>query len=541
MLVHAYNGVDLTSVVALANQRQGFATSAKLGQAESIGIVVDDRDGTLSFTGHKAWTIRETTAPAGNQVIWVGFVGPKAVSRKSDVIYPNAAGRVWDITLVEASTILVRRILRPEATLTKRPQETVSDRVAWILTTPGLAGVVVDGGLVAASSVVMDAHDYGTGGQNAATVLEQCAGECGFNYAIRYREATDDFQLIFQPFRTSTLDQSTLRISNDPADVDSVTTFAPNDDAKIRQIPDNIAYGVELSYGDGATVYRTDPATGAAFAEIDQSAPSSWVKSAATATTLADHFLEQHSTEEEKVDELEIEVPAASVNLVKEGQLIEAKFTHGPGWESFRPARVMRKVVKVPENLDQERFRLGLEIQPAEPLELVSTQAQLMGPSKDGGSDWGYAGSGMYQPVHHKYTGDNPFPGGTVYALSGLIEYMDGPGDRTGLRVLGAGTVTVVLAFSCSKVTNGGITFTARINRNGGTEATFVQTLPNIGLTTYGWEPIHGTALVASFDVVAGDEITWSLHNSKNEVLSALPTGVGNADHIFRITGLLAA
>lgn len=545
MIVHKVDGSDLAAdAVALASERQGFATGAKLGEAEIIPITVDDPDGDIEFTGHKPWLTREDTAPAGDQVFWAGFVGPKWITRGEDVVYPNDAGRQWDISLVESSTVIVRRLLRPEETTTKRPSETVDQRVAWLLTTPGFAAVI-DAGKVASSSVVLSAHDYGTGGQNGKTVLDHCSGAAGFNWGLRYRETTEDWELLFFDYKTSSLDQSALRVSNDPADFDFVSTFPANDDVRIGEVPDNVASGVELPY-DGGTVYRTDATTAAAFAEIDQTAPSSWVKDAAVATALADHYLEQHSTEEEKVENLWIRVPAASVNIVKAGQLMHAKFSHGTTpWRTFRQARVLRKIVKVPENLDQEEYLLGLDLTPAEveEVELVYSGIQITSPASGGFCGGVYGGGGLTQ-IGWCDDGDAPRSGATPYPKFGLFEYVGAADNRTGIRCLGSGTASVRYACSVVYVATGPLTYTAAVRKNGA-DAITGQHVTASGLGFHSWEwggaAGVGTEITGTFDVAFDDVIDATFLSSSGTAPSALPTGVGNIAHWLWVTGYLAA
>ena len=82
----------------------------------------------------------------------------------------------------------------------------------------------------------------------------------------------------------------------------------------------------------------TDAATGTAFAQIDLVAPTANVTSPTTATALATRLQAQHASEEETVRDV-IRVGAANLNDVKHGQLINARYSHFPGWEAMRPAR----------------------------------------------------------------------------------------------------------------------------------------------------------------------------------------------------------
>lgn len=546
MIVHAIDGVDLTSplTVELKDETRGFPTSANLGAFESTSVYIGDPAGALSLHDdmHHIWTSRETTAPSGNQVFFTGFVSPEVGWSRvgGGLVMPHGAGRVWRLDLVECNTYLLRRKLRREATTTNRPSETVSARVAWVLTTPGMSGVVVDAGLVAASSVVLDPFDYHN--SDAATVLRDCANACAFNFTIRYREATVDFQLLFFDPLTSALDASALVISNVDAEVDGSTTFAPAGDADGRFNGDRIASGIVVQKKDGSDVYVTEPATAAAYAEIDLLAPTPTISQQSTATTFGNSLLARHATPEEKVVD-EIEVPAESVTIVKAGQLVLAKYTHGPGWASGRYARVTRCIPKRPPNLTQARIRIGLELQPAAPSEFTYTDARLMRPTQNAGAELGYIGGGVYYPVHWSNDGDNPQSGDGSYPLVGLMSYLDSgtPGYRSGLQALGDGSGALVAAFSMSVVTTGPHTFTARIMKNGSALQSWTVTENHGGPALYSWEAVGATALVTATDVVFGDYFELQLESSTLAAAWALPTGTGNGDHQLRFYGLLLA
>jgi hypothetical protein len=533
MLVHTYNGVDLTDAVETEAETTGFATSAKLGQSESIQVVVDDPEGVRSFTGHKVWLVRETECDAGNQVIWAGYVARKAVTRGS---YKTGAGRQWNLSLVEANTYLVRRILRPETTNPKRPSETVSARVAWVLTAPGMSGVVLNDGLVMGSSVLMDEHDYTD--QTAADVLRECAIECGYNFFIRYREATEDFELAFVS-GTSSLDISTLRVSNDPADVDvdgsgeqTGPTWYANPEASIEQDPERVVSGVSVRYPSG-TVYETEPDTATAFAEIDLVSPSGFVKSATAARALGQRLLAQHSTEEEIVTNLVLTVPAANVNDILAGQLMQAKFVHGPNWEAFRSARAPRKVLKRPPNLSEEKYLLELELQPPPegtvPIFPIASEATLHSPNDNSLPNPG----NECPPGTYRIEWDNTKVGCTPAAEGGNVSWVGSPGAYTGMQADGAGSVLIDSKGTVSGVGGGTITFTAYLYKNGTPIADVSQTTTG-GIRFLGWT---WAFVDEPTDVVDGDIIeTWLQVSAECNIL-VIPAGTGDCANVFAVTG----
>lgn len=548
-IVHTVNGSALVAPasVQLQDETNGFETRAKLGEVGIVNIFVDDPEGALTFVERKPWLVSEDTAPAGSQVFWAGFIGDVTWSRVGNGrTYPVGAGRVWEIQLVEANTYLVRRKLRKEATTTARPAETVSARIAWLLTTPGMSGVVVDAGLVAASAVVMDASTGdGYHNQDAAAVLRDCALYSGFNYHIRYREATADYELLFYDPRTWPFDTSTLVISNVKAEVDGATTFAPNPEAKGRRYADRLASGVIVVKEDGSDVYDTNSTTASTYAAVDVVAPTPPIKTTSAAEAQVAHLLTQHSTPEEAF-ECEIEVPAASVTIVKAGQLVSAKLTHGPGWESGRQCRATKVIPRRPPNLTQGRYRIGLELQPAEDVVFVASHARLMRPVDNDAWTGTYTVDLAWRNDGEDFAaGDNScLPGGVADPATGLLAYNPTPKPGTGwesILVGGTGTLSLVAAKAdFIGVSTGGLTTALfEILRNDSVIASANASDNTAGAHNQGWTL---TASVADVAVYAGDILRarWTVAGNWAGP-GQIPAGVGTCDAYLLATGDLVA
>jgi len=402
VLIHKYDGSTVSSAVQLASER-GISARADLGNPDVLTVYVDDPNGTLDFVGYKTWTMDEDQCTAGDQRVWTGFVGRQAIARGGgDAMYPIGAGRVWQLELVELNTFLGRRVLRPEATTTDRPSETVSDRIDWLLTTVGFAsGLIVDHGLIEASSVVLDAFDYRD--RTGADVLRDCAVASGQNFLIRYREASNDYQLIVADFLSNESDAATFKVSNGH-DATMAPIWRPTMDVSFTRSPERIASGVALPYQNGS-VYEQDSGTQAVWGDIDQVAPTANVSESTTASTLATRLLGQHDTQEERIT-VPLRLPAANVNDVKHGQLIDAKFMHLPSWTTYRPARVLSKAISRPDNLTQAEYDVLLELAPASNICRDTLTAYLedyqhrttasgsgFGGPVDSGETWALAGS----------------------------------------------------------------------------------------------------------------------------------------------------
>lgn len=352
--------------VRLGTER-GISARAALGEADTITLVVDDPDGTADYkTLHRIYAV-ETDTP-GSQLVWNGYIGDARISRSAEgVLYPTGAGRVWELEVVQENTILGFRVVT--GTDGKRPAETAAARLTWLLAS-SYCSTVHDHGLIDWTGLGdwnMDAVDYR--GQTAADVLRDISLISGYNHYARYNDDFAEIELACYEPNTSALDASSVKISNDPADLDPTGDFdtplvyAPGEDAVLTRQGSRVAAGVYLPY-DGGSTYDYSLTTSYTFGFRDMPAPSANVKTLAKAEALRDRLLAQHSSMDERVT-CRIQVAAANLNAVKHGQLLSAKFTHFPGWTSYRKARVVSKAFSRPENLTQARYDLDLELSPA--------------------------------------------------------------------------------------------------------------------------------------------------------------------------------
>jgi hypothetical protein len=305
----------------------------------------------------------------GTKCGWYGFVLDIAVSRVGDgIIYTSGAGRVWHLTLREANGFATRRLI---VTDTQRPSETVDARLTWLLTQPGFTGVVFDHGLVATFSQTMDEHDYLN--QTGADVLRDCSLISGANFFLRYNETNDDLELAFYNATTSSLDASAIQISNDPADITtdaddriSGDVYPPNDEARLKLGAGRIASGVAVAF-DGGSYFANDATTEATFGAVDQVAPTPQVNTKTSAIALTTHLLDQHSVQDERITDLQIHLPAARLNDLLQGQLLQAKFVQFPNWTTARYCRAAVRSFGRPPNLSQGVYDVDLELVPADP------------------------------------------------------------------------------------------------------------------------------------------------------------------------------
>lgn len=380
--------IVISNAVELSTEK-GFAARAGLGEADVIQVTVDDPAGAYDFRRGHRWYMAETSIAAGNQLVWNGYIGDQEISRggAGGALFPIGNEHQWELHIIQENTLLTFRVIQGAATPAagKRAAENADVRLTWLLGSAFLA-TVFDHGLIdwtGLAAFPMDAVDYR--GQTGADVLRDIGLISGYNHYIRYREASGDIELACYDPNTSTLDSSTLQVSNVAADLDAGAVFATNSTyppdetagpVKLVRKGDRVAAGIYLPYAAGA-VYGYDLTTSYKFGFIDQVAPAAKVKTLAKANALLARLLIQHNAQDERIKNLRIQLPAANLNDVKHGQRIQAKFSHQPGWDPYRWARVVSKSFSRPQNQAQDLYDVDLELSPQDQIAsfLVAFQA----------------------------------------------------------------------------------------------------------------------------------------------------------------------
>lgn len=437
----------------------------------------------------------QTASRSPNQLVWNGYVGHQKIGRQAGdgTVELNATGRGWALELVQENTILGFRIIQgaKDATHGDRPAEDAGARLTWLLGSAFLS-TVVDHGLIdwtGLATFPMDAVDYRQ--QTAADLLRDVGLISNFNHYARYHEPSGDIELAcYEPNTNTTLDVSTLRLSNVAADLDYVTTFPYEQTSILDRSPDRVAAGIGMAFAAGWT-YADRLATSYEFAFRDIVAPSSNVKTLAKAEALRDRLLLQHSTQDETITGVRVSLPAALLNIVKHGQLISYKASHQPGYEDFVPCRVTSKSFSRPSDSSQAVYDVDLELSPLPPL--VASYAEMLQNLTDNPHNndyphvWEYNQVGFANSVwlaKWDNNGDHPPTGWASTVLSGLLAYqataapMSGPYMNVvnsppigativlgnGIKCLGAGTVDVHVKLVFINAPGPGVTCAIRLN-----------------------------------------------------------------------------
>jgi len=350
-----------------------WAQSAYLGEIATGAFTVNDPDGTAGHSsdgivGLKTIRVTQSAAPAGNQYIYTGFVGPRKYRRGEDVGIIGVACEI-DVTVQDINAIAGFDAFNPSTvvgTEGNRPSETVGARITWLLASGYLdAG---DEGLVVYPTQVMDRADYAN--RTPADVLADCVMAVGFNWFIRWNGTVLGSELAFYNANTSTLDTSSLKISN-AGDDNGTTIFAPAIDVELNRDPSRVASKINYQYASG-TVPVERAATAIAFARRKHIASNSDVKTAGVALIQADRLLVENSTEEDQLGPITIWVPAAHVNDALAGQRIQVKFTHLRGYTAYTWVRILRRTVSQPQvgtdvgGANEDWYQLVLDVSPQE-------------------------------------------------------------------------------------------------------------------------------------------------------------------------------
>ncbi len=345
-----YDGDDLERV---RRESLDINLVAELGTVGQSTLTYNDTAGTQEIIGDKDFEANEDDCATA--LLVRGFIADRGHYRGAESM---GMGREIDIAVDDLNSILRFRMI--DGADGKRPAETVSARMAWIMGSSYVSGLFADNGRIDSSTRQMDKSDYHY--QYPGDVITDCAlAARGFNFHVQDYGA--DPELIFRNDNTSTADSISLKISNVLADVDGATVFAPYKDARLTRSPALVWSKIAMAYSKG-TVVRERPATASAFnGERGGNASNSNIKTATQAGAEANHQLIEHSTEED-VLECTILVPSDTVNLFPPGFRMQAKFSHltTEGYGSytwFRILEVGKKTLLKPAALYELRLKLS--------------------------------------------------------------------------------------------------------------------------------------------------------------------------------------
>jgi hypothetical protein len=309
---------------------------ASRGQVGAGSLVVDDTTGTMSIPAMKTVTVTES-ADTSDTTIFRGYTAERSIRRGPLKV---AAQRQWLVKIEDVNAYLDDILITGDAA--RRNGETDVERVLWLLSSSGALDLAGVGHVPSSNTVQMDAVDYR--GAHPRRVLEDCAQKSGKNFFLYY--TTSGGLDLFYDLDTGTNLTSTLRISDDPADVDSSTTFAPDMGGgdTLEKDPTRVYSRVRVRYKKGACIVRK-AATETTFRQREKSVTNMRVKTRARAEELANKQLDLTDTEQETIG-MSIHVPAAKVNDLIAGMRVQVKLRHA-GYTSFTWFRCIARTVRM--------------------------------------------------------------------------------------------------------------------------------------------------------------------------------------------------
>lgn len=332
--------------------------AAESGTFAMSQVQVDDPASELDIVGHHSFRTIETACSW--RTLFRGYFADRTVRRGADPTSSLRTGvaRVWDCTVIDANAVLQFEVIR--GSTGKRPAETDTQRLAWLLGSSHKGPIGSSDANVLGYDVDLDKADYR--GLTMADVLADCASASGANFFAAWDEDHDEYRLhYYRPTRS--FFSSSLAISNVLSDVDGDTVFAPSADARMMRDPSRVYSGVYYRYGERESAVFEESATVLAaighrreVAEGDGS-----VRTAARATAKAQRYLSEAETDLDKVSVTLRKVPPNRVNLIRAGHRVQVRFSHLPGLTSWTWLRVTRRTV-AQDGEDQLHYRIDLEL-----------------------------------------------------------------------------------------------------------------------------------------------------------------------------------
>jgi hypothetical protein len=312
--------------------------NAEEGSVALSTLELDDPDGTLTINPlTHIWGQEDQIAGSSNTQVFHGYIADREYGR-GDSLRTTSARKI-KVNFTDGNDILSRRILT--SSNANRPAETDVARVQWIANVADGQLLIDDTRFLATTGAVhMDAVDYR--GQFAFDVLNDCAQASGKNFWVPWFDGVG-FGLWYD-FATSTAYSSSIRLSNDLADIDSSLTFAISEDTTLARDPSRLYSGIYLPY-DGGNIYERNATTFSQVGARDAAMPSLNVKSQAKATARALRYLADLNDEEDRITTT-FTVPAAKVNWLNVGMRCQFRATHFPGYNAFVWLRVLSRQVK---------------------------------------------------------------------------------------------------------------------------------------------------------------------------------------------------
>lgn len=334
-----------------------IASAANWGEAVFSGFEIDDATAAFMTVGHKPCIIEESDCSQSR--LFTGWVTQRDVGRSVERgMFPGESARKHDVTIVDLNAMWNFRIIT--GTDAKRPAEPMIDRVTWLLGSEYMSGLISTGtAYIPTYTAMMEAADYR--GSYPSSVMQDCVER--FSERINYFafwEPTAGTPMLFLGLIDDAIYESTLSISNVPADVDNITVFAPDVEAVLQREPDEVYSTVLVNYGNGSRTVMKRATTAADYIERGYSYTRPFTTRLSEARDYGTKFLDRHANELDRI-KCSIVVAPDTVGLLTAGQRMDVKFSHLPGYATWTSMRVISCIVRPVDDVIN-RYRMDLEL-----------------------------------------------------------------------------------------------------------------------------------------------------------------------------------
>lgn len=353
-LFYYYGSGDLGDQAIRLGEGFSFTECADSGILAMSRIQVDDPAGSLDLVGHHGFHVDETACS------WLrlfhGYFADRTIKRDKSLL--TGAARVWDCTVYDINAAAQFEVIQGASA--KRPAETDTARLAWLLGTSYLGPISSDDTSVFGAGVNLDEADYR--GQTLVEVLTDCAQVSGNNWFVAWDQTLNSPVLhYYDPQRA--YNSSTIKISNVLSDVDESTVFAPDLQWSLNKDPSRVFSGIYYQYGEKySAVYETNATVLSNIGHKRETfVQDGSTRTSTKASARAQKALTEAETEYDTIAVTLRKVPPSVVNLIRAGQRIQVKATHFPGYTSYTWLRVTRRTVSQ-DGETQLFYQLELEL-----------------------------------------------------------------------------------------------------------------------------------------------------------------------------------
>lgn len=331
-------------------------SAANGGEAVFGGFAVEDPAASLVTVGHRAVVIEESQCSQPR--LFTGWTTQRDMGRGPDDGLIVADDRLHAVNCIDLNALFNFRIIYGSDG--KRPEETIAQRLAWLLGSSYLSGLIADTGYVGTSwTSSMDEADYR--GSYPSSVMDDLVGRTGdrLTYFAFWDAAAGAVGLFWNTIESASY-VSTLAISNVLADVNETTVFPPSVDAVLQREPDQVWSEVIVEYGDGQRIFRRRASTEAGYIRRGTSISRPYTKRASTAQSQAEAWLDRHANELDRIT-CKIIVPPSAAGLITAGQRIQVRFSHLPGYTTWTSMRAIL-VSATPTDDSLGKYEITLEL-----------------------------------------------------------------------------------------------------------------------------------------------------------------------------------